>query len=221
MAGLPQTSTRPDADCQICPRLVALRNSCQQSHPDWHNAPVPSLGDFDARLLIIGLAPGRQGANRTGRPFTGDAAGVYLFQMLCQHGLATGAYQPDGDDDIMLQNVRITNAVRCLPPDNKPVAAEVNGCRPFLTAEIAAMPHIDTILTLGRLAHDATCRCLGLKPADAPFGHGNVWQGAAAQRNLRIVSSYHCSRYNTQTGRLTDAMFTDIFTVIKAGWVAA
>jgi uracil-DNA glycosylase family 4 len=209
---------QPDANCQTCPRLVALRDSCRASHPDWHNAPVPSLGDLGSRLLIIGLAPGRQGANRTGRPFTGDAAGGYLFQMLGRHGLATGHYHPDGDDDVVLRDVRITNAVRCLPPDNKPVAAEVNGCRPFLQAEIEAMPHLDTILTLGRLAHDATCRCLDLRPADLPFGHGNSWHGMAGQRGLRIVSSYHCSRYNTQTGRLTDAMFTAIFTGIKAGW---
>ena len=210
--------TPPDADCQNCARLVTLRDRCRREQPDWHNAPVPSFGSLDARLLIVGLAPGRQGANRTGRPFTGDAAGGYLFTMLCQHGLATGRYHQDGEDDIRLRGVRITNAVRCLPPDNKPVAAEVNACRPFLTAEIRAMPHLDTILTLGRLAHDATCRCLGLRPAEAPFGHGQSWQGVADTRDLRLVSSYHCSRYNTQTGRLTDAMFADIFRQIKAGW---
>jgi len=208
----------PDADCQACPRLVALRNSCRADHPGWHNAPVPSLGALGSRLLIIGLAPGRQGANRTGRPFTGDAAGGYLFENLCRHGLATGTYHQDGDDDIRLRDVRITNAVRCLPPDNKPVAAEVNACRSFLAAEIGAMPKLDTILTLGRLAHDATCRSLGLRPAEVPFGHGRRWRGVADRRELRIVSSYHCSRYNTQTGRLTDAMFADIFREITAGW---
>ena len=208
----------PDTDCQNCPRLVALRRSCQADHPGWHNAPVPSLGDPGARLLIVGLAPGRQGANRTGRPFTGDAAGGYLFQMLCRHGFATGTYHQDGDDDIRLQDVRVTNAVRCLPPENKPVAAEINACRSFLTAEMTAMPRLDTILTLGRLAHDATCRCLGFRPPDIPFGHGKIWRGIARQRELRIISSYHCSRYNTQTGRLTDAMFSGIFTDIKDGW---
>ena len=210
--------TVPEADCQHCPRLVTMRRDCQTDHPDWHNAPVPSLGDLDARLLIIGLAPGRQGANRTGRPFTGDAAGGYLFQMLGRHGLASGSYHKDGDDDIKLQDVRITNAVRCLPPDNKPVAAEVNACQPFLAAEIEAMPRLNTILTLGRLAHDAACRCLGKRPAEIPFGHGHCWQGMAGQRTLRIVSSYHCSRYNTQTGRLTDAMFSSIFTDITSEW---
>ena len=212
-------STQPDADCQICPRLAALRETCRSEQPGWHNAPVPSLGSLRSRLLIIGLAPGRQGANRTGRPFTGDAAGGYLFDMLCRHGLASGTYHQDGNDDIRLHDVRITNAVRCLPPENKPVAAEVNGCRPFLVAEIAAMPRLDTILTLGRLAHDATCRSLGLRMADVPFGHCRSWRGATGHRNMRIVSSYHCSRYNTQTGRLTDAMFTDIFSTIKGGWM--
>ena len=210
--------TVPDADCQNCPRLVALRAACHAQHPEWYNAPVPSLGDLGARLLIVGLAPGRRGANRTGRPFTGDAAGGYLFQMLCRHGLATGTYHQDGDDDIQLKDVRITNAVRCLPPDNKPVAAEINACRSFLIAEKTAMPKLDTILTLGRLAHDATCRSLGFRPADIPFGHGKSWRGMAGQRDLRIISSYHCSRYNTQTGRLTDTMFSGIFTDIKDGW---
>ena len=225
-ANCPEASC-PDANCQRCPRLVALRGNCRASHPDWHNAPVPSLGDPDARLLIIGLAPGRQGANRTGRPFTGDAAGGYLFDMLCRHGLASGTYHPDGNDDIRLRDVRITNAVRCLPPDNKPVAAEVNNCRPFLASEIEGMPRLDTILTLGRLAHDATCRCLGFRPSEIPFGHGHIWQGKTRQwqqqqqrQRLRLVSSYHCSRYNTQTGRLTDAMFTRIFADIKSGWAA-
>ena len=166
---------------------------------------------------MIGLAPGRRGANRTGRPFTGDAAGGYLFDMLGRFDLASGTYQDDGDDDIRLHGTRITNVVRCLPPENKPVAAEVNACRAFLKAEIKAMPKLDTILTLGRVAHDSTCRTLGLRLAEVPFGHGHYWHGDAGGRPMRIVSSYHCSRYNTQTGRLTDEMFTDVFRLATKG----
>ena len=185
-----------------------------------------SLGDVTARILIVGLAPGLRGANRTGRPFTGDAAGGYLFAMLRRFGLATGDYREDGDDDIRLVDVRITNAVRCLPPANKPVACEVNACRPYLVAEISAMPYLDTIVTLGRLAHDATLRGFGIRPASVPFGHaasqnintGGVDSGSvdSGGRVIRIVSSYHCSRYNTQTGRLTDDMFAEIFRMITA-----
>ncbi len=221
----------PAPDCALCPRLVDLRQTCQQQHPSWHNAPVNSFGDITARILIIGLAPGLRGANRTGRPFTGDAAGGYLFAMLRRFGLATGEYHEDGDDDIRLVDVRITNAVRCLPPANKPVASEVNTCRPYLAAEIAAMPHLDTIVTLGRLAHDATLRGFGIRPASVPFGHGasqiintggvdseGTDSGGtdSGGRVIRIVSSYHCSRYNTQTGRLTDDMFAEIFRMITA-----
>ena len=208
----------PAPDCQLCPRLVTLRQQCRVASPGWHNAPVSSLGELGSRLLIVGLAPGMKGANRTGRPFTGDAAGGYLFQMLVRHDLATGHYREDGKDDIRLEGVRITNAVRCLPPDNKPVAAEVTACRVFLASEIGAMPALDTILTLGRLAHDATCRTLDLRPAEVPFGHGHVWRGMVRGSALRIVSSYHCSRYNTQTGRLTDAMFDAVFSQITSEW---
>ena len=165
----------------------------------------------------MGLAPGRRGANRTGRPFTGDAAGGYLFDMLIRFGLASGRYRDDGMDDIKLHGTRISNVVRCLPPDNKPVAAEINACRSFLKAEIAAMPNLHTILTLGRAAHGSTCRALGLRPAHVPFGHGAIWQGHVEAHPLRIVSSYHCSRYNTQTGRLTDSMFSDIFRIVADG----
>ena len=181
---------------------------------------MPSLGDLDAHLLIVGLAPGLRGANRTGRPFTGDAAGGYLFAMLARFGLATGTYHKDGIDDIRLNGARITNAVRCLPPENKPVAAEINACRPFLTAEIAAMPNLKTILTLGRLAHDATLRSLDIARRNAPFGHAARVNIDADGRQISLVSSYHCSRYNTQTGRLTDAMFAGIFEIITAGQTA-
>ena len=211
----------PAPDCAHCPRLVDLRQTCQRQHPSWHNAPVTSFGDITARILIVGLAPGLRGANRTGRPFTGDAAGGYLFAMLQRFGLATGSYQEAGDDDIRLVGVRITNAVRCLPPTNKPVAAEVNNCRPYLAGEIAAMPDLDTIVTLGRLAHDATLRGLAIRPASMPFGHATSQVAETKGRSIRIVSSYHCSRYNTQTRRLTDEMFAKIFRMItgpiKAG----
>lgn len=175
---------------------------------------MESLGDMSARILIVGLAPGLRGANRTGRPFTGDSAGGYLFAMLRRFGLATGDYHDDGDDDIRLVDIRITNAVRCLPPANKPVAAEINACRPYLEAEIAAMPKLDTIVTLGRLAHDATLRGFGLRPSSVPFGHAHDQTIDANGRMIRIVSSYHCSRYNTQTRRLTDAMFAAIFRMV-------
>ena len=204
----------PALDCGFCPRLVKLRSECRASHPGWFNAPVPSLGDLDAPLLIVGLAPGLRGANRTGRPFTGDAAGGYLFAMLARFHLATGTYHQDGRDDIQLNGVRITNAVRCLPPENKPVAAEINACRPFLAAEITAMPKLNTILTLGRLAHDATLRSLDIARRSAPFGHAAHATIEADHRQISLVSSYHCSRYNTQTGRLTDAMFAEIFEII-------
>ena len=208
---------KPDLDCSLCPRLVSLRRDCAATEPEWHNAPVDGFGPMDAWLLVMGLAPGRRGANRTGRPFTGDAAGGYLFEMLGRFGLASGTYRDDGDDDIRLHGTRISNVVRCLPPVNKPVAAEVNSCRQFLKAEIEAMPGLDTILTLGRVAHDTTCRTLGLRPVEVPFGHGRYWQGEAGGRRLRIVSSYHCSRYNTQTGRLTDKMFADVFRITTKG----
>ena len=211
------TPRQPAPNCRRCPRLVALRKVCATAEPEWHNAPVAGFGPLDASLLIMGLAPGRRGANRTGRPFTGDAAGGYLFDMLIRFDLASGSYRDDGRDDITLHDVRISNVVRCLPPDNKPVAAEINACRSFLKAEIGAMPALQTILTLGRVAHDSTCRALGLRPADVPFGHGACWSGNVAGRSLRIVSSYHCSRYNTQTGRLTDAMFADIFRIVTTG----
>ena len=204
----------PPADCQLCPRLADLRQRCRRQEPTWHNAPVDPFGDILAGILIVGLAPGLRGANRTGRPFTGDSAGGYLFAMLKRYGLASGRYREDGLDDIRLHGVRITNAVRCLPPGNKPVAAEVNSCRPYLEAEITSMPNLETIVTLGRLAHEATVRSFGLRPAVVPFGHGAQHDVAVKTRTVRFVSSYHCSRYNTQTGRLTDDMFADIFRTV-------
>ena len=199
--------TPPRPECRRCPRLVTLRRSCRASHPHWHNAPVGSLGSLDARILIVGLAPGLRGANRTGRPFTGDAAGAYLFDMLSRFGLASGTYSADADDDIRLYDVRITNAVRCLPPDNKPTSSELATCRQFLQNEIGAMTRLDHIFALGRQAHEAALRCFDLRLSAIPFQHAGTHEITHRGRRLRLVSSYHCSRYNTQTGRLTDSMF--------------
>jgi uracil-DNA glycosylase family 4 len=190
---------------------VDLRRECKRSFPDWHNAPVDAFGDLSARYLIVGLAPGLRGANRTGRPFTGDAAGGYLFLMLRQFNLASGSYSDDANDDLRLQDTRITNAVRCLPPENKPTSGEVNNCRDFLRREINAMPNLQTILALGKLAHDAVLRCFELPLKPYPFAHASLYDIAARDRNLTLLSSYHCSRYNTQTGRLTEPMFAEIF----------
>lgn len=221
MTGAPVLHKRvpkePGANCRRCPRLGNLRRACRKDYPDWHNGPVHAFGPLDAQLLIVGLAPGLKGANRTGRPFTGDAAGGYLFSMLAKYGFANGEYDDDADDDLRLNGVRITNAVRCLPPENKPVAAEINACRPFLHAELSAMEKLSCVLTLGKLAHDATLRTLGLRVADHPFAHGAEWRIDLGKRHIRLISSYHCSRYNTQTGRLTDQMFSDIFRKIRDG----
>ena len=207
----------PKPGCRRCPRLVALRRKCRIDFPAWHNAPVDSMGALDARILIIGLAPGLRGANRTGRPFTGDGAGGYLFNMLSRFELASGTYDADADDDITLHGVRITNAVRCLPPDNKPVASELANCRFFLRREIKAMPRLETIFALGKQAHDAALHCLGEKLSVHPFRHGGEHNVTHEGSRLRLVSSYHCSRYNTQTGRLTDAMFADVMQQLVAG----
>lgn len=194
----------PPRDCALCPRLAEFRAVNRRAEPGWHNAPVPSFGRRDAALLIVGLAPGLKGANRTGRPFTGDFAGDLLYETLLKLGLATGTYDKRADDGLVLRGCRITNAVRCVPPANKPVGAELARCRPFLAAEIAAMPKLRAILALGRVAHEQVLAALGLKRAAAAFAHG-------ARRALAggpiLVSSYHCSRYNTATGVLTPAMF--------------
>ena len=206
-----------DRDCPLCPRLVALRTRLRAEHDSaadpWHNAPVPAFGPIEARLLIVGLAPGLRGANRTGRPFTGDYAGTLLYATLKRHGFATGDYDARPDDGLALNDCRIVNAVRCLPPENKPVAAEVNACRPFLAAEIAAMPRLAAICTLGGIAHGATLRTLGRRRAEAPFRHG-VLHDLGDGRVL--APSYHCSRYNTNTGRLTETMFDAVFAALRA-----
>lgn len=197
----------PDRDCPLCPRLAAFRERNRVDHPDWYNAPVPSFGPADVRLLIVGLAPGLKGANRTGRPFTGDYAGELLYKTLREFGLAEGRYEQRSDDGLRLIGCRITNAVRCVPPENKPQPAEVRTCRRFLEAEIGALPRLTAILALGRIAHDASLAALGLRPAQYRFGHGAMHD---LPSGLRLIDSYHCSRYNTQTGVLTEAMFREV-----------
>lgn len=198
--------------CKACPRLSAFLDEQRQAHPDWHNAPVPSFGPRTAQLLIVGLAPGLRGANRTGRPFTGDFAGDTLYQTLLSTGLARGQYQQDGQDDLELPNVRITNAVRCVPPQNKPTAQEVHKCRPYLETELSLMPNLAIILSLGKISHDSVLRHFGLTLSHYPFAHQAVHQ---LPSGLMLVDSYHCSRYNTQTGRLTPAMFAAVFAEIQ------
>lgn len=200
----------PLRDCPLCPRLAAFRDGWRKAEPDWHNAPVPSFiaqgGERSVKVLVVGLAPGLRGANRTGRPFTGDYAGELLYATLKRHGFAVGDYRADPSDGLRLTRCAITNAVRCVPPENKPVGAEIAACRDFLVATIARFENLKAILTLGRIAHDSTLRALGVRLPEAPFSHG----GAHDVRGLRIFSSYHCSRYNTNTGRLTESMFNDV-----------
>ncbi|MDA8230022.1 MAG: uracil-DNA glycosylase [Magnetospirillum sp.] len=193
----------PGRDCRLCPRLADFRHANRAAHPDWHNAPVPSFGGLDARILVVGLAPGLKGANRTGRPFTGDYAGNLLYDALTGFGLARGRYGARADDGFTLAGARVTNAVRCAPPVNKPLPAEFVACRPFLAAEIAAMPNLSGILAVGRDAHDAVLAVLGLRKSAHPFAHGRLHR----LPGVILADSYHCSRYNTNTGRLTEAMF--------------
>lgn len=214
----------PERDCPRCPRLKALREDLRVRHPDWHNAPVPSFGSVDGRLLVVGLAPGLKGANRSGRPFTGDFAGGLLFATLGKYGLAAGTYRaprddaPWGGDTLSLVDARLTNAVRCLPPDNKPLPAEIKTCRDFLAGEIRAMARLRAIVALGRVAHDASLAALGHKAGQFAFGHGRIH---ALPSGLLLADSYHCSRYNTNTGRLTPAMFEAVFAAVAQRIAAA
>ncbi|MGC8477140.1 MAG: uracil-DNA glycosylase [Acetobacteraceae bacterium] len=194
----------PGRDCALCPRLVAFRAAARAAEPGWWNAPVPSFGAAEAALLVVGLAPGLRGANRTGRPFTGDYAGVLLYETLLRHGFATGCYGASAGDALALRDARVTNAVRCVPPENRPLPAEERACLGFLRAEMAAMPRLRAVLALGGLAHRAVLRAWGLRQAAAPFTHGAVHEPPG--RPL-LADSYHVSRYNTNTGRLTAAMF--------------
>lgn len=194
----------PSPDCPLCPRLAAFRADNRAAFPNFHNAPVPSFGPLDAELLIVGLAPGLKGANRTGRPFTGDYAGDLLYRMLRDCGLAAGSYDRRPDDGFRLVNCRVTNAVRCVPPENKPTPAEARTCRRFLEGEIRCLARLKAILALGRIAHDAVVAAADGRPAAFRFAHGAVHE---LPNGLRLVDSYHCSRYNTQTRMLTADMF--------------
>jgi uracil-DNA glycosylase family 4 len=204
-------ATDPDPNCPLCPRLAEFRAQARAREPDWFNAPVLPFGAPDARLLIVGLAPGLKGANRTGRPFTGDYAGDLLYATLLEYGFAKGTYQARPDDGLRLVDCRIGNAVRCVPPQNKPLPVEINTCRQFLIATIAAMPKLRAIVALGRIAHESTLKALGLRSAAAPFAHGAVHKAGA----LQLYDSYHCSRYNTNTGVLTPKMFRDVFAKVR------
>ena len=203
------------ADCPLCPRLVAYREEVAEKHPDWFNGAVPSFGPETAELLIIGLAPGVTGANRTGRPFTGDWAGDLLYATIDKFGYSTGKFDARPDDGLKLKRAMITNAVRCVPPQNKPVGAEINQCRQFLTARIDALPKLKAMVCLGKISHDSTVRTLGMKLKDYPFGHGTHYNVEIDGRKVALISSYHCSRYNTNTGRLTAEMFEDVFAMAK------
>ena len=203
----------PGRDCPLCPRLVGFRQDNRRRWPDWHNAPVPSFGCGDAWLLIVGLAPGLKGANRTGRPFTGDHAGILLYATLQRLGLASGGYEASADDGLALIGCRITNAVRCAPPDNKPTPGEVAQCGRYLAAELTALPGLRAVIALGLIAHGAVLTALGLKKTVFPFRHGALHH---LQGRMLLADSYHCSRLNTATGRLTPAMFHRVFEDVVA-----
>jgi uracil-DNA glycosylase family 4 len=199
--------TEPDPNCQLCPRLAKFRSQAREREPGWHNAPVASFGDPNARVLIVGLAPGLQGANRTGRPFTGDYAGNLLYATLKEFGLARGDYEQRPDDSLQLIDCRISNAVKCVPPENKPTPEEIRICNRFLADELASLPKLKIVLALGSIAHDAVLVALGQKKSAAKFAHA---ARHALPRGLTMFDSYHCSRYNTNTGRLTTEMFRDV-----------
>jgi uracil-DNA glycosylase family 4 len=205
------SAAAPDRNCPLCPRLAEFRSEARARNPDWFNSPVESFGDANARVLIVGLAPGMQGANRTGRPFTGDYAGDLLYATLLEYGFAKGVYQARPDDGLKLVDSRISNAVRCVPPQNKPLPVEINTCRQFLTATIKTMPKLRAIVLLGRIAHESTLRALGIRLAAAPFAHGAVHIAGA----FKLYDSYHCSRYNTNTGVLTSDMFRNVFASVR------
>nr|WP_274630684.1 uracil-DNA glycosylase [Mesorhizobium shangrilense] len=208
--------TEPGHDCPLCPRLHDFIAGWRDREPDWFNGPVPTFlpvgGDSNARLLIVGLAPGLRGANRTGRPFTGDYAGDLLYSTLVRFGFARGVFQARPDDGLELIDTAITNAVRCVPPENKPTGAEITTCRRFLSATINRFPRLEAVLALGAIAHQSTVRALGGRVAAHPFKHAGEHRIGA----LTLFSSYHCSRYNTNTGVLTEAMFVGVFEKIAA-----
>jgi uracil-DNA glycosylase len=200
-------------DCPLCPRLVAFRAANAVSEPSWFNGAVPSFGDERAGLIVVGLAPGLRGANRTGRPFTGDYAGDLLYETLLDFGFARGSYAASRDDGLELVDCLITNAVRCVPPENKPTPAEIGTCRPYLASRLAGSQGVRAVLALGRIAHDSTLAALGARKAAHPFAHGAQHD---VQQSFVLFDSFHCSRYNTNTGRLTRQMFRDVFAAIRA-----
>lgn len=204
-------TAEPSHNCPLCPRLVAFRKANRKTHPDWFNAPVPCFGPIDAELAVVGLAPGLRGANRTGRPFTGDYAGDLLYATLSEFGFARGKYQARPDDGFHLVNARIVNAVRCVPPENKPTPREINTCRRFLVAELDRMKKMKAIVALGKIAHDSTIRALDGKLSQYKFAHGAKHKIGG----YTLFDSYHCSRYNTNTGRLTPKMFRDVFKSVR------
>ena len=204
--------TEPPRDCDLCPRLRAFLLEKREEFPGYYNAPVPSFGDPAPKLLIVGLAPGMHGANQTGRPFTGDWAGDLLYAALDAYDFSDGSYGGTADDGLTLKGAMITNAVRCVPPQNKPVGAECAACRPFLTQQIESLTSVKAILCLGKISHDNTVRALGLKLKDYKFGHHKAYE---LQGGRRLYSSYHCSRYNTNTKRLTEEMFFKVFADIR------
>ena len=204
----PIPETEAPRDCPLCPRLVAFRRQCRAEFPEWWNAPVPAFGDRDAWLAIVGLAPGKNGANRTGRPFTGDYAGELLYGTLLKFGLAEGEYRASPGDGLRLTGAVILNAVKCLPPANKPLPEEIATCRTYLEAGLATLTNVRVVVALGQIAHVAAARALGLPPSGTKFGHGA--ENAAPDGRV-LLSSYHCSRYNQNTGRLDQAMFEGVF----------
>jgi uracil-DNA glycosylase len=213
---VPVEPAEPSPDCPLCPRLHNFIAAWRAREPHWFNAPVPTwrskAGDDSVRLLIVGLAPGLRGANRTGRPFTGDYAGDLLYSTLKRFGFATGEFEARPDDSLELIETAVTNAVRCVPPENKPVGAEINTCRKFLVPTIGRFANLKAIVTLGSISHQSVVRALGGRVAEHKFGH----QAETELGGIRVFSSYHCSRYNTNTGRLTEEMFVDVFRDVRA-----
>ena len=204
----------PPDNCGLCQRLKSFRHDNRKRQPDWFNAPVPSFGNKEARLLIVGLAPGMSGANRTGRPFTGDYAGKVLYEAIGKHGFSLGKFGEHSGDGLELVDTMITNAVRCVPPQNKPTGEEITNCRQFLQASISSLPKLRIILALGKIAHDSVIRGLELRLKDFPFGHGTVYEVTKSANPVTIVSSFHCSRYNINTKRLTIDMFDQVFQTV-------
>jgi len=203
----------PGRDCPLCPRLATFREAQRRAFPEWHNAPVPAFGSSEASLLVVGLAPGLRGANRTGRPFTGDYAGDLLYATLTAFGFASGEYGRSPDDGLVPRDCRVTNGVRCVPPQNKPTGDEIKTCRRFLASELAAMPNLRVIVALGLVSHNTVLAALGARPAHWKFAHGAMHRLPGGPV---VADSYHCSRYNTNTGRLTTEMFRAVFAAVAA-----